>query len=97
MANNKFVFRVHPTINFARFGTSDEFYLSPETSAGIMDPDSGVMGGLPIKAGTEKEPIQSSDLRDKRGRLKNKRPDSKFLFIHMRNMCIHLVKGQRLL
>ena len=28
-------FRLHPTINFARVGTSDDFYLSPETSAGL--------------------------------------------------------------
>ena len=29
------VFRLHPTINFARVGTSDDYYLSPETSAGL--------------------------------------------------------------
>ena len=29
------VLRLHPTINFARVGTSEDFYLSPETSAGL--------------------------------------------------------------
>ena len=59
------VFRLHPTINFARVGTSDEYYLSPETSAGLPVAGAGApLGGLPIKAGTENEPISSDDLRD---------------------------------
>lgn len=62
------VFRLHPTINFARVGTSDDFYLSPETSAGLPGPD-GVVGGLPIKRGTEDEPVTSDDLRDGHGDL----------------------------
>ena len=66
----KTVFRVHPTINFARFGTSEEYYLSPETSAGIKQEGSDIVGGLPIKAGTEDELITSSDLRDADGNLK---------------------------
>lgn len=65
------VFRLHPTINFARVGTSDEYYLSPETSAGLPTEDSGTtVGGLPIKAGTEKEAISSDDLRDDQGNLR---------------------------
>ena len=65
------VFRLHPTINFARVGTSDEYYLSPETSAGLPTPGAGdTVGGLPIKAGTEDEPISSDDLRDDAGHLR---------------------------
>src|SRR6478609_5061696 len=64
------VFRLHPTINFARVGTSDEYYLSPETSAGLPVPGGGdTVGGLPIKCGTEDEPITSDDLRDGAGNL----------------------------
>jgi hypothetical protein len=63
------VFRLHPTINLARVGTSDEYYLSPETSAGL--PGAGdTVGGLPIKAGTEDAPITSDDLRDAHGHLR---------------------------
>lgn len=64
------VFRIHPTINFARVGTSQEFYLSPETSAGLPLEGTATTGGLPIKAGTESTFIDSSDLRDAAGRLK---------------------------
>lgn len=64
------VFRVHPTINFARFGTSDDFYLSPETSAGLTLPGKETTGGLPIRRGTEDTFITSGDLRDADGNLK---------------------------
>lgn len=67
---NKTVFRVHPSVNFARFGTSDEFILSPETSAGLPQKGSSVTGGLPIQRGTENTPITSKDLRDADGNLK---------------------------
>lgn len=64
------VFRLHPTINFARVGTSEDYYLSPDTSAGLPVADQpGVVGGLPIKRGTEDSPITSDDLRDADGHL----------------------------
>ena len=66
----KTVFRLHPAINFARLGTSDDYYLSPETSAGLPTPGSGdTVGGLPINRDTE-APITSDDLRDHDGNLK---------------------------
>ena len=65
------VFRLHPTINFARVGTSDDYYLTPETRAGLPAPDGGAtVGGLPIRRGTEDEPITSDDLRDADGHLR---------------------------
>ena len=67
---NKTVFRVHPSINFARFGTSDEYILSPETSAGLPQQGTDVTGGLPIKPGTENTTVTSNDLRDADGNLK---------------------------
>jgi hypothetical protein len=63
------VFRLHPTINFARVGTSEDYYLSPETSAGLPLNETDTVGGLPIKRGTEHEPITSDDLRDASGNL----------------------------
>ena len=69
--DRKTVFRVHPTINFARVGTSQEYYLSPETSAGLpVEGQGDTTGGLPIKPGTENEVIGSGDLRDAQGNLK---------------------------
>ena len=67
---SKTLFRVHPSINFARFGTSDEYILSPETSAGLAQQGTKVTGGLPIKEGTESDTVTSSDLRDADGLLK---------------------------
>lgn len=70
-SKSRTVFRVHPTINFARFGTSEEYYLSPETSAGLPVNGQGeTTGGLPIRAGTEDEVISSADLRDADGNMK---------------------------
>ena len=58
-------FRVHPAINFARVGTSDEYYIAPETAAGhVVDAQTGMFGGLPIKRGTEDTPIDAADFRD---------------------------------
>jgi L-Lysine epsilon oxidase N-terminal/L-lysine epsilon oxidase C-terminal domain len=62
--------RIHPTIGIARVGNSEEYYLGPETMAGMPVPGSPISGGLPIKPGTEDKPIDSRDLRDRQGRLK---------------------------
>lgn len=67
---NKTIFRVHPTLNFARFGTSDDYILAPESSAGLPQEGTGVTGGLPIQKGTENTPVMSDDLRDADGKLK---------------------------
>lgn len=67
--SKKTVVRVHPSINFARVGASDEYYLSPETSAGMPLEGTATTGGLPIKAGTENTFINSSDIRDAEGKL----------------------------
>ena len=67
---SKTIFRVHPTINFARFGTSDDYILSPDSSAGLPQPGTDVTGGLPVKRGTESTPVTSNDLRDEEGNLK---------------------------
>jgi hypothetical protein len=86
MSNLQSVFRVHPAIGIARVGNSEEFYLGPETMAGLpIDPaiDTGnphVSGGLPIKAGTESTVISSDDLRDRDGRLK--RQAARFRIYH---------------
>ncbi|KAF1040628.1 MAG: L-lysine 6-oxidase [Burkholderia lata] len=70
------VFRIHPAIGIARVGNSADYYIAPETSAGLSQGitsgslDSQITGGLPIKPGTENETITSSDLRDADGRLK---------------------------
>ena len=70
MSNNN-IFRIHPAIGIARVGNSEEFYLGPETMAGMdgLTP-SDPMGGLPIKNGQETQTITSNDLRDADGKLK---------------------------
>src|ERR1041384_5418172 len=68
---SKHVFRIHPAIGIARDGNSESFYLAPETIAGLPLPHrDDLVGGLPIRAGTEAEPITSRDLRDAEGALK---------------------------
>lgn len=62
--------RIHPAIGIARVGNSEEYYLGPESMAGLPIPGSPLTGGLPIKPGTEDTPIDSADLRDGMGRLK---------------------------
>ena len=70
MPDSDFVLRVHPAIGIARVGNSDEYYLAPETVAGLpVDGSESVTGGLPIKAGTESETIMAAGLRDKYGRM----------------------------
>jgi len=59
------IFRVHPAINFARVGSSEDYYIAPETAAGeLVDTETGVFGGLPIKVNTEDTFIEAADLRD---------------------------------
>lgn len=62
--------RIHPAIGLARVGNSTEYYLAPETSAGLDQPGTDLTGGLPIKPGTESQPISDQDLRDGTGALK---------------------------
>jgi hypothetical protein len=64
------VLRIHPAVGIARVGNSDEFYLGPETMAGIPVDGTATTGGLPIRPGTESETITSRDLRDPKGALK---------------------------
>lgn len=74
MSGGQTVFRVHPAIGIARVGTSPEYYLGPETMAGLpVEGPAGAdgrVGGLPIRACTEDEMITSADLRDRNGALK---------------------------
>jgi hypothetical protein len=64
-------FRIHPALGIARVGNSPEYVIAPETMAGQPDPNSPeVMGGLPIRAGSEHDLVTSGDLRDKEGGLK---------------------------
>ena len=62
--------RIHPAIGISRVGNSDEYILSPETSAGMPEAGSEISGGLPIVPGTEATTIMDKDLRDGAGRLK---------------------------
>jgi hypothetical protein len=64
------VLRIHPAIGLARVGNSDEYYLAPESSAGLVQPGTSLVGGLPIQPGTEADPISDQDLRDADGALK---------------------------
>ncbi len=64
------IFRIHPSIGFARVGDSDDYLLAPETIAGLPQPGQATTGGLPIRPGTEGETITSADLRDQAGALK---------------------------
>ncbi|GAA4883345.1 LodA/GoxA family CTQ-dependent oxidase [Ferrimonas pelagia] len=78
------IIRIHPAINFARVGNSDEYLVSPETAAGdLQDPNTGLMGGLPTRPNDGSGPdqlIQSTDLRDSQGRLK--RQAARFRLYH---------------
>lgn len=65
------IFRVHPAINFARVGNSNEYYIAPETAAGeLIDKEKGLFGGLPIKPGSEDHPIDENDFRDQDAKVK---------------------------
>lgn len=73
-------FRIHPAIGIARVGNSKDYVIAPETMAGSPIPGSPLTGGLPIKAGTEADPIRSADVRDKDGALK--RHAARFRIFH---------------
>ncbi|HEX5338499.1 MAG TPA: LodA/GoxA family CTQ-dependent oxidase, partial [Gallionella sp.] len=62
--------RIHPAIAIARVGSSDDYYLAPETMAGMPQAGTNITGGLPIKKGTDSTTIDSEDLRDTNGKLK---------------------------
>ena len=66
------IFRIHPSIGFARVGESEEFYLQPETSAGTMS--DGLAGGSPLQPGSDSpdsdQHITDGDLRDADGAMK---------------------------
>lgn len=62
------IFRIHPAIGVARVGNSEEYIIAPETMAGSGPRE--MTGGLPIRANTEDETINSADLRDDDGALK---------------------------
>lgn len=62
--------RIHPAIGIARVGNSEEYYLGPESMAGMDQPGKIVKGGLPIRPETEDSTIMSNDLRDSENRLK---------------------------
>lgn len=65
------VFRIHPAIGVARVGNSEQYVIAPETMAGArVQAGAALTGGLPIRAGSESEPVRSSDLRDAGGALK---------------------------
>ena len=58
-------FRVHPSINMARVGSSEDYYIAPETAAGeVIDKSTGLFGGIPILKGTENTPSNAGDFRD---------------------------------
>src|SRR5687767_7490651 len=66
-------FRIHPAVGIARVGNSEEYVIAPETMAGSPSPiahNPALTGGLPIREGTESDPVRSSDLRDDSGALK---------------------------
>src|SRR5471030_1220411 len=65
-------YRIHPAIGIARVGNSEEYYIGPETAAGLplpTDPEGPARGGLPINADTNAT-ITSKDLRDANGGFK---------------------------
>lgn len=63
--------RIHPAIGIARVGSSEEYYLGPETMAGMPLPgECYATGGLPVRPGTDGDTILSTELRDRSGRLK---------------------------
>ncbi len=73
-------FRIHPAIGIARVGNGDDYYIGPETIAGMPQEGKLLNGGLPIRKGTETETISSGDLREEGGALK--RQAARFRIYH---------------
>ena len=48
-------YRIHPAIGIARVGNSEDYYLGPETMAGLGDANH--TRGLPIRKGQESQPM----------------------------------------
>ncbi len=68
----EYSYRIHPAIGIARVGNSEEFYIGPETAAGLPlpgQPGNPARGGLPINPDTNAT-ITSKDLRDASGAFK---------------------------
>ncbi|WP_315805403.1 LodA/GoxA family CTQ-dependent oxidase [Bradyrhizobium sp. SZCCHNS3002] len=81
------IFRVHPALGVARVGNSSEYVIAPETMAGHPDPHApDVIGGLPIRPGTEHDLVTSSDLRDREGALK--RHAARFRIFAYENLAV---------
>lgn len=71
MSDSEQVLRVHPAIAIARVGNSEEYYIGPETLAGLpVEGALETLGGLPIRPGTGSEMITSRELRDREGAMK---------------------------
>jgi hypothetical protein len=67
-----YLYRIHPAIGIARVGNSEEYYIGPETAAGLPipgQPNNPARGGLPINPATNAT-ITSKDLRDADGGFK---------------------------
>jgi L-Lysine epsilon oxidase N-terminal/L-lysine epsilon oxidase C-terminal domain len=67
-----YLYRIHPAIGIARVGNSEEYYIGPETAAGLPlpgQPNNAARGGLPINPDTNAT-ITSKDLRDADGGFK---------------------------
>jgi hypothetical protein len=67
-----YCYRIHPAIGIARVGNSEEYYIGPETAAGLPlpgPPNNPARGGLPINPDTDAT-ITSKDLRDAQGAFK---------------------------
>ncbi len=62
--------RIHPAIGIARVGNSEEYYIGPETMAGMDISGQVLTGGLPIRPGTDGDTITSAEVRDSSGKLK---------------------------
>ncbi len=70
-ATSDYQLRIHPAVGISRVGNSKEYIIAPETMAGVGVGNPGTpSGGLPIRAGTEDEIVNSSDVRDSSGALK---------------------------